>query len=841
MLQQILRASCAVTFFVLVLVQPQTGNCQQVDSDWYKRAAPEKCVSYIAWNSAPEKPIAGNATQALMAEPEVRAFVDDLRRRAGLMAPAIMSSEGMPQEKLELLHALSPKLVASIFERSGCMFIEEITVVRDMQEPPVVKAAMLVDLGGDAEKFVSQMVEMVNEEGQSTPKVDLAGSQAYKIELQDSAGTLYFGNAGEILVVAIGEDAYSNAIKRMKGTRQPAWLTKLDQRARALNHVHSLAFLDMESVLRSIRKAVGANANMVSELLGVSNVQQVQMVSGLNDEGSVTHVLLDAGEIEGMLGLLTKHPVKDSLFEDVPADSLGAAAITLDNDGLLDLIRTAETLLGGQGSDFGRFKQELLDNTGIDLEEDLLRNLGNSWMLFNGASDGWMTGMTLVGEVKDAKKLTTAVEAFFKTVGQKVKDVPARYRPGLFKQAYAGETIYSMTFPDVFVETSFCVKQDRVYIGMFPQAVMTAIKDLPADEILMDDMQVKKLSESKFLQGETKLSGMIYADAKLQAQLTYPYLQVLKTGASTMFGGQVGPDMATLLSGLELPPARSVIRKIKPTMVLVRTSEQGIEIEARQTIPSNSVAMGVPVMVGMLLPAVGQVRQTAQLTQSLNNLRQLSLASLNYESANMRFPTDKPKKTAGDHAFSWRVHILPYIEQSNLYDQIKFDEPWDSAHNKTVLAKTPDVFKSPLRSLPEGMTVYRGFKGDRGSGVLGGVDGKGATFGRITDGSSNTILVAEVPDSLATHWAKPECLSVDEDVAKKLLTSKGNMLTAFCDGSVHSIPMTIGTDSLLGLLGGNDGKVVDLYSNRMDQRRRRPERNQEADPRFVLPGQKKSF
>ena len=712
------------------------------------------------------------------------------------------------------------------------------------EKPPVIKAAMLVDLGDEADKFISQMVDFVNEEGGAAPKVDLAGTQAYQIELQESAGTLYFGNAGQILVVAIGKETYSNAVQRMKGTSEPKWLTKLEKQAQKLNHVHSLAFLDMKTILGSVRKVFGANSSVVSELLGISNVEKVQMISGLDSEGSVTHVLFDAEEVEGVLGLLTKYPVKDSLFEDVPADSLGAIALTLDNDGLMDLIKSVESMMGGRGNEFSNLKREIRDETGVDIDEDLIRNLGDSWMLFNGASDGWGTGMTLVGDVRDAKKLTTAIEGFFKTVGNKVKEIPARRRPGLFKQAYAGETIYSMTFPGAFVEASICVKQDRIYVGLFPQAVMTAIKDLPADEVLMDDMRVKKLSESKFLQDPTKLSGMIYVDAKLQAEILYPYMQIIKTGASTMFDLEMNPDVSALVSGMELPPARTVIRNIKPTVVLVRSNEQGIEIEARQTIPTNSAAIGMPVMAGMLLPAVGQVRAAAKETQAMNLLRQLSLASLNYESAFMRYPVDGPSGE-NEHDFSWRVHILPFLEQGNLYDQIRFDEPWDSDHNKALFAKTPEVFKSPTRDLPDGMTVYRGFKSDGkggAKGVMGGANGKGSRIGSVTDGTSNTILVAEVPDSMAVHWAQPGCLNVDEEVAKKLLTSKDDMLATFCDGSTHRIPMTIGVSDLIIYLGCNDGEIPEWNtSNRQDRRQRRRDRDQKADPRFVLPGQKESF
>ena len=144
MLQLILRASCAIFLFIGVVYQTQVGAAQQADADWYKRVAPEKCVSYVAWNNDAEKPIEGNSTQELMADPDVRAFVDDMKRRAGLYAPAMVSEQGtMPQEKLELLHKLSPKLVASIFERSGCMFVEEVDMVRNMEAPPAIKAAML--------------------------------------------------------------------------------------------------------------------------------------------------------------------------------------------------------------------------------------------------------------------------------------------------------------------------------------------------------------------------------------------------------------------------------------------------------------------------------------------------------------------------------------------------------------------------------------------------------------------------------------------------------------------------------------------------------------------------
>ena len=74
MSQLILRVLCAIFLLIGVGYQTQVGAAQQADADWYKRVAPEKCISYVAWNNDAEKVIEGNATQELMADPDVRAL-----------------------------------------------------------------------------------------------------------------------------------------------------------------------------------------------------------------------------------------------------------------------------------------------------------------------------------------------------------------------------------------------------------------------------------------------------------------------------------------------------------------------------------------------------------------------------------------------------------------------------------------------------------------------------------------------------------------------------------------------------------------------------------------------
>src|SRR4029077_6226529 len=146
-------------------------------------------------------------------------------------------------------------------------------------------------------------------------------------------------------------------------------------------------------------------------------------------------------------------------------------------------------------------------------------------------------------------------------------------------------------------------------------------------------------------------------------------------------------------------------------------------------------------------------RRAAQRVQSQNNLKQLGLAMHNYLSTNNTFPANAIYAKDGRALLSWRVMLLPYLDQNELYKQFKLDEAWDSPHNRKLLEKMPAVFKSPAGKAkhPYG-TFYQGF---HGTGAI--FDGKaGIGIADITDGTSNTIMFVEAAKDVP--WTKPEDL-----------------------------------------------------------------------------------
>ena len=112
--------------------------------------------------------------------------------------------------------------------------------------------------------------------------------------------------------------------------------------------------------------------------------------------------------------------------------------------------------------------------------------------------------------------------------------------------------------------------------------------------------------------------------------------------------------------------------------------------------------------IGPGLPAVSSAQAAGQRVASANNLRQIAMAMLTYVTINNEYfpPAYSADKTTGKPLLSWRVAILPYLGEETLYRQFHLDEPWNSEHNMRLIARTPQVFRSPASHAAAGMTNY---------------------------------------------------------------------------------------------------------------------------------------
>src|SRR5579863_9248252 len=108
----------------------------------------------------------------------------------------------------------------------------------------------------------------------------------------------------------------------------------------------------------------------------------------------------------------------------------------------------------------------------------------------------------------------------------------------------------------------------------------------------------------------------------------------------------------------------------------------------------------IAILVSLLIPATQQAREAARRSQCKNNLKQIGLALHNYHDAFGSFPPAFVADANGKPMHSWRVLILPYLDQLPLYKEYNFSEPWDGPNNSRLLNRMPPAFSCPSHSGP---------------------------------------------------------------------------------------------------------------------------------------------
>jgi hypothetical protein len=236
-------------------------------------------------------------------------------------------------------------------------------------------------------------------------------------------------------------------------------------------------------------------------------------------------------------------------------------------------------------------------------------------------------------------------------------------------------------------------------------------------------------------------------------------------------------------------------------------------------------------------PASGATaRDIARRSTSVNQLKSLALALLNYESVHGALPPAAVIGPDGKPWHSWRVLILPFLGENDLHEQYDYSQSWDSPKNQAVANKMPSVFRDPAREgPPDGLTDYAAIVGKDAIFQPNAVTmkspddfpecltaGKRMSLAAITDGLSNTIMFATVDPARKIPWTKPEDILLDENfpgIGKPAgigaIHPVGNglaSLVAFAQGMVATVPDTVGTETLRKFLTRAGGEVVEYES-----------------------------
>ena len=231
--------------------------------------------------------------------------------------------------------------------------------------------------------------------------------------------------------------------------------------------------------------------------------------------------------------------------------------------------------------------------------------------------------------------------------------------------------------------------------------------------------------------------------------------------------------------------------------------------------PALSIAL-----VGML-KAIDSSKNMVDDIEKVEAMKYLMLAFHNHHDTFKSFPPSNDAKyrdETGRPNLSWRVHILPYLEESDLYKQFKLGEPWDSEHNIKLLPKMPSIYFTGKRDLKPGHTTIQAPMGP--DTVQGGWKYeedeekklRGVRMADIWDGLSNTIGLIEVKDELAVPWTAPMDYEFDpEDPGAGIqVDSDGVFVSGFMDGRVHRESLENNRKQMLYLFQKSDSQPVTI-------------------------------
>jgi Protein of unknown function (DUF1559) len=216
-------------------------------------------------------------------------------------------------------------------------------------------------------------------------------------------------------------------------------------------------------------------------------------------------------------------------------------------------------------------------------------------------------------------------------------------------------------------------------------------------------------------------------------------------------------------------------------------------------------------VIALLLPRVGS-GPTSLRAECRNHLKQLALAMQNYHEVYGCFPPAYIPDKNGRPMHSWRVLLLPFMEFRPLYEQYRFDEPWNGPHNRELAALPIQLFHCPAEASTRPDTNYFVVVGPKT--VFPGADP--VAIKDITDGAANTILLVEAADS-GINWLEPRDLSYVEAVRGinpkpgwgiSSHHKSGGACVVFADGTSSFLPNDTPLEQLRRMLERNDGQPV---------------------------------
>lgn len=775
------------------------------------RFAPEKCLFYATWSPTVTPDPSQNVTERWMAQPEIVTSFDRLK---SAMQQISQSSE--PDEIA--FDTVAFQLAERCLSHSVGFYLSKIEF-NEMN--PLIEGGALIDLGSNGHELMADIPQamkvLADEDGIAISKVEFSGIEFWTIAADQTEikSTITWGFIqDQYLAITVGDGEMQRLLGNLS-TDAPLWLADLRNEL-PVDRVSSVSRIDVircaDCFLQFIEgDEPGALERMERflKLVGVSSLQEAGWVSGLDGDGFICRgSYRTKGEPGGLLGLIAGEPLEPIAFGRIAEQQMIMLGSRVSMPKAFELLRDFIALYDRSDTQFDQGVAWINETTGINIQADVLDHLNDHAYLYGSVNlaeptAGWVLGIGVLNEMillESYNQLNEFIKATCNAV------------PGLdlIETEVADQTFFTFRadrefgfFPDI----SWSLSQGELLLSLDSESLSVHLQR----EWMSDDSWVKNdWFSTCFTLPRENVSGPLWVSSVNIPSFIEMGIPLLRRSRNPFLPPELDFDSN------DIPPVKILTKEMKPCLSALFQTPDGFETIQRQTFPGGTPGSLVGATAIGVLPALLKIRKAAVRAQTAYQIRQLILAMHNYHDVNDGLPARFSKSADGKPLLSWRVHILPFIEGGELYQEFHLDEPWDSEHNRALIERMPDAFRHPKIKTDVGKTVYLvpaangAIKAPAKS--VNEIDFPiGMELESISDGSSRTAILLVGNAENAVNWTQPDDFDwedLKDPVAGLYDGGRDRFYIGLADGSVTLVSGLWLRKVFENLIQPDDGEIV---------------------------------
>lgn len=587
---------------------------------------PEDAIVYAGWRGVADlgPGYSQSNLKAVLEDCDVRQFVDEF-------LPAVMDRIGRENPQVAQVSEILGTIAKPSWRRPTAFFFAGIELPQN--GPPVPHLGVIWQPGTDADALVRQLRQLT---AQAQPPFPL------KVV-----------HTGELVALMVG---YENADGALGGPGKS--LADDATFKAALGHVMkdpvAAVYVNYEKLLDTIAnvaKTADPNAGdtfvKVRQSLGLTGLKRVIATSGFDGKDWGTMAFVEAPEPRtGLLKLISSEPMSQQTLAIIPQSATMAGAGRADLSSLLPTLRqTLREVHPEMADQCDEMLKNLTQQSGVDIEKDLIGSLGDEWAYFTDPTIGGtgLGSLTVVNRLKDPSRFEHSLIKMQDFALQQIESMlgPAANVHLHFESVQIdGMTIHYLAVP--LLAPCWVVHDGRLYVAAFPQiAAAAARRPIDSSTSILHNPGFMAVRERL---GHTDAVAITFDDLPHTAPAAYgQWLMVTRlAGFGDLFGVKSPPIL--------LPELQKLLAHLSPAGSVKWVDAEGAHMRSIEPFPGSTLVASdpaitalytEPALVSILLPALNRAREQANRVKSASNLRQIGLGAIMYADAHKgKFPPD---------------------------------------------------------------------------------------------------------------------------------------------------------------------------------------------------------